>query len=34
MVCRIGLGAKCSSSLMSIHFSNNPGVTAAVKAFL
>ena len=34
MIGRIGLGVKCSTSLMSVHFSNNPGVTPAVKAFL
>ena len=34
MLGRIGMGAKCSSSLMSVHFSSNPGVTSALKAFL
>jgi hypothetical protein len=34
MVARIGLGVKCSGSMMSVHLSNNPGVTAPVKAFL
>jgi hypothetical protein len=34
MIGRIGLGAKCSKSLMAIHFCDNPGVTAAIKAFL
>jgi hypothetical protein len=34
MIGRIGMGAKCSSSLMGIHFTDNPGVNAAVKAFL
>ncbi len=31
---RIGVGVKCSKSMMSVHLSDNPGVTAAVKAFL
>jgi len=31
---RIGVGVKCSKSMMSVHFSDNPGVTPAVKAFL
>ena len=34
MLSRIALGAKNSFSLMAIHFSNNPGVTPAVKAYL
>lgn len=34
MLARIGLGVKCSQSLMSVHFSDNPGVTAALKAYL
>jgi hypothetical protein len=34
MMARIGVGIKCSSSLMAVHLSNNPGVTSAVKAFL
>ena len=34
MLARIALGVKCSGTLMSAHFSNNPGVTAPVKAFL
>jgi hypothetical protein len=34
MIARICLGAKCSKTLMGIHFSGNPGVTPAVKDFL
>jgi hypothetical protein len=34
MIGRIGLGVKCSKSLMGVHFCDNPGVTPAVKAFL
>jgi hypothetical protein len=34
MVGRIGLGVKCSQSMMGVHLSDNPGVTPAVKAFL
>ena len=34
MIARIGLGVKCSNSLMAVHFCDNPGVTPAVKAFL
>jgi hypothetical protein len=34
MLARIALGVKCSGTLMSAHFSNNPGVTAPVKAFI
>ena len=34
MIARIGLGAKCSKTLMGCHFTGNPGVTAAVKSFL
>ena len=34
MIGRIGSGVKCSASLMSVHFSDNPGVTIAVKSYL
>lgn len=27
MIARIGLGVKCSKSMMGVHFSDNPGVT-------
>lgn len=34
MLGRIGLGIKCSKTIMAVHFSENPGVTPALKAFL
>ena len=34
MIGRIGSGVKCSASLMSVHFSDNPGVSIAVKSYL
>jgi hypothetical protein len=34
MIGRIGLGVKCSKSLLSVHFSDNPGVTGEVRSFL
>lgn len=34
MVGRIGLGVKCSKSVMGVHFTDNPGVTPAVMALL
>jgi hypothetical protein len=34
MIGRIGLGVKCSKTVMAVHFSENPGVTPALKAFL
>jgi hypothetical protein len=34
MLGRIGLGIKCSKTVMGVHFSENPGVTPALKAFL
>jgi len=33
MIGRIGLGVKCSKSMMGIHFSDNPEITPAM-AFL
>jgi hypothetical protein len=34
MLGRIGLGIKCSKTVMGVHFSENPGVTPSLKAFL
>ncbi len=34
MIGRIGLGVKCSKSMMGVHFSDNPGVTPALLALL
>ncbi len=34
MVGRIGLGVKCSQSMMAVHFTDNPGVTPSIRAFL
>jgi hypothetical protein len=34
MLTRIALGVKCSKAMLGIHFSDNPGVTLAVKLYL
>jgi hypothetical protein len=34
MIARIALGAKCSKAMVGIHFTDNPGVSVAVKTYL
>ena len=34
MIARIALGAKCSKACVSVHFSDNPGVSLALKTYL
>ena len=34
MISRIALGVKCSKAMVGIHFTDNPGVSLAVKTYL
>jgi hypothetical protein len=34
MIARIALGAKCSKAMVGIHFTDNPGVSLALKTYL